>query len=129
MGDTAAPKDKASKTVGNRITSYFSPKQRAAAAASTNVDSDNSNLSQSNGNDAVEEQPEPKRRGRPKKVTVDVTHEKELENSTAEEDAEESVPSSGSNSLKRSAEHDPVGETGAPEESLTPVRKSARLAK
>jgi len=36
-------------------------------------------LISSNGNDAVEEQPEPKRRGRPKKVTVDVTHEKELE--------------------------------------------------
>jgi hypothetical protein len=34
------------KSTGTKITSYFSPKQRAAAAASAAVDSDNSNISQ-----------------------------------------------------------------------------------
>jgi hypothetical protein len=34
------------KPAGAKITSYFSPKQRAAAAASAAVDSDNSNISQ-----------------------------------------------------------------------------------
>lgn len=125
--DAVVPKDKAPKTVGSRITSYSSPKQRAAAATSAPIDSDNSNLSQSNGNDVVEEQPEAKRRGRPKKATIDM--KEDLENSAAEEEAEESVVSTGTNALKRSAESEPVNETATPEESLTPVRKSARLAK
>lgn len=42
---TPISKDKP-KTTGAKITSYFSPKQRAAAAASTTMDSDNSNISQ-----------------------------------------------------------------------------------
>lgn len=40
------PKEKPKPAAGPRITSYFSPKQRAAAAASATADSDNSNVSQ-----------------------------------------------------------------------------------
>jgi len=118
-------KETAPKT-GSKITSYFSPKQRAAAAASAVVDSDNSNPSQSNGNEVVEEQPDTKRRGRRGKQ-IDSTNEKEMESSAAEEEAEEEIRAD-SDTRKRNAE-DEKDWIASPEESLAPVRKSARLAK
>ena len=44
--EATTPISKEKLKTGAKITSYFSPKQRAAAAASAAVDSDNSNVSQ-----------------------------------------------------------------------------------
>ncbi|XP_057373894.1 sister chromatid cohesion protein PDS5 homolog B-B-like isoform X1 [Daphnia carinata] len=111
------------KTTGAKITSYFSPKQRAAAAASATVDSDNSNMSQNNGTEDQSEPTEqpleslPKRRGRPPRNPA--MNEKEVESSSAaEEETEAEVKS-----RKRSKEEEKDTTV------VTPARKSARLAK
>nr|CAH0110668.1 unnamed protein product [Daphnia galeata] len=113
------------KSTGTKITSYSSPKQRAAAAASAAVDSDNSNISQNNGTeDQTEpaEQPQqeslPKRRGRPPRNPAPETNEKEVESSAAEEEMEVEVKT-----RKRSKEDEKDTTV------VTPARKSARLAK
>jgi len=112
------------KSTGTKITSYFSPKQRAAAAASAAVDSDNSNISQNNGNEdqpeSTEQPPEspPKRRGRPPRNPAPGTNEKEVESSAAEEEMEVEVKT-----RKRNKEDEKDTTV------VTPARKSARLAK